>query len=396
MQKLMSVSLFTLLLTPVLAAQSPPPSLMPDHHHTLPAPTILNNLNNVTLPISFTVKAGGYGGNERMGKRIYDGDAANLPALIVSRINEGNCLLANENVRIFNDTNKQMISFNCPVTDPAHNNLYWDADLGNVNGGYSPENDTLYAVDVVTNMFKEWYHIPPYRDGNGLQKPIVIRLHYHADGSYLDVDNEQLVIGDGINYSYPRTSLSTISFMIGYLFTAQYSNLDFHKQSGAIDVAFACMTAMAAEFYLTGKNAWQMGAEISKQGKALYYMDQPSKDCEGKKPGNFCSIDTLAQYHEDLAVFFGSGLFNRAFYLLATTPGWDTHKAYDIFVFANRHYWFPKIDFHAGACGVVSSAKYLGYDTMSVMNAFSGVGIDTRDCQHFTAKNIDNHMLLPL
>ncbi len=317
-----------------------------------------------------------------MGKRIYDGVAPNLPALNVSRTNDDKCLLANESVRILNDKTKQMISFNCPSTDPAHNNLYWDADLGNVNGGYSPENDTLYAVDVVTDMFQDWYHIFPYSDGNGLQKPIVIRLHSPMDNAYLD-NHTEIVMGDGIEYFHPLTSLSLISSMMSMLFTVQHSDLRFSSQSGAINMAFACMTAMAAEFYVTEKNTWQIAAEISKKGKPLYYMDHPSKDCEGKKHGWFCSIDTLAQYHEHLDLHYASGLFNRAFYLLATTSGWDTHKAYDIFVFANRYYWSPNINFHEGACGVVSSAKDLGYDTMSVMKAFSSVGIDTRDCKHF-------------
>lgn len=348
-----------------------------DQQITPPATTqnIDDDLNQSTL-----VKAGGIGGNLQSGKVMYDGGPSHLPSFIVSR-HHHHCYLKNKNVYVVNAANGRTIKFDCDYTDPAHRYLYWDGELGNVNGGYSPENDTLYAIDVLVSLFKDWYHVAPFVDKDGLlQEKITIKLH--NDGDAIGVtDNNEIVLGDGRLF-YPPTDLKDISLAIGYLFTAQHSKLDFdyHSQSTAISIAFNCMTAMAAEFYATGNNTWQLGSEIAKDGKSEKYFDVPSKDCHGTKPGDGCSIDTLAQYVDDMDTWYASGLFNRAFYLLATTQGWDTHKAYDIFVEANRSFWSKNTDFHQGACGTVAAAKKLGYDTMSVMIAFSAVGIDTRDC----------------
>ncbi|WP_171523426.1 M4 family metallopeptidase, partial [Acinetobacter baumannii] len=64
---------------------------------------------------------------------------------------------------------------------------------------------------------------------------------------------------------------------------------------------------------------------------ALRYMDQPSRD--GR------SIDNASQYYNGIDVHHSSGVYNRAFYLLANSPGWDTRKAFEVFVDANRYYW---------------------------------------------------------
>lgn len=326
------------------------------------------------------VKAGGYGGNIRIGKLIYSGNSDNLPVLNVSRAPEnGRCSLVNENARVFYYRTNKLIQFDCISPDPEHDNLYWNGNLGEVNGGYSPENDALYAADIITNMFKDWYDISPVVDKNGLKLPIHFNLHLNSDNAYSG--SNEVDLGDGRNEYHPLTSLSVIGHMVGNIFTEQHSNLSyFNDVQGGISIAFSCMTAMAAEFYATHKNTWQVGADVSKNGEALHYMDKPSKNCHGSKPGNQCDIDTMGQFYSGIDSHYSSGIFNRAFYLLATTNGWDTHKAYDIFIQANRYHWNRKTDFHSGACDAITSAKELGYETKSVMIAFSAVGIDTRDC----------------
>lgn len=376
MKKILAITVCSVLLAPVWAAQSQIKSLFPTNNIQLP--TILSTkFVEHTRPQSYPVKVGGYGGNMRIGRLIYSNDPAHLSALTVSREpTSGLCYLENENAKMFEGNN--VIKFNCISTDPTHDDIYWNANLGEVNGGYSPENDTLYATETVTKMFKNWYNISPVVDDKGLHKPIPIRLHLNSDNAYADEDS--IDIGNGGRIFYPLTSLPVISYLIGQVFTNQHSNLNWYdSQSGGISIAFSCMTAMAAEFYATHKNTWQVGADVIKSGQALHYMDVPSKNCK-EEVASFCSIDTLAKYKPRTRNYAAGGLFNRAFYLLATTTGWDTHKAYDIFVQANRYHWKSDVTFHQGACDVVTSAKELGYDTMSVMIAFSGVGIDTRDC----------------
>lgn len=76
-------------------------------------------------------------------------------------------------------------------------------------------------------------------------------------------------------------------------------------------------------------------------------------------------------------VHYSSGVFNKAFYTLATKSGWNTRKAFDVFVLANQLYWTPTSTFNQAACGVqqAASAKGSGYPVADVTAAFSAVGV---------------------
>ncbi|MNH23092.1 Hemagglutinin/proteinase precursor [compost metagenome] len=71
-----------------------------------------------------------------------------------------------------------------------------------------------------------------------------------------------------------------------------------------------------------------------------------------------------------------SGVYNRAFYLLANTGGWNTRKAFEVFVLANRLYWGANTSFDQGACGVTRAATDLGYSLTDVATAFTAVGVN--------------------
>ena len=43
--------------------------------------------------------------------------------------------------------------------------------------------------------------------------------------------------------------------------------------------------------------------------------------------------------YSGLDVHYSSGVYNKAFYLLATKPGWNTQKAFQAFARANDLYW---------------------------------------------------------
>jgi Zn-dependent metalloprotease len=141
--------------------------------------------------------------------------------------------------------------------------------------------------------------------------------------------------------------------------------------------AFSDMAAQAAEFYAYGgKNTWLIGSEVLKaEDDALRYMKKPSLDCNGGRPGLYCSINDASQYQEWQNVHWTSGVYNRAFYLLATTKGWDVKKAFDVMVQANRFYWVPKSTFKQGACGVIKAAKDYKYSVKDVRDAFKKVKI---------------------
>jgi Zn-dependent metalloprotease len=77
-----------------------------------------------------------------------------------------------------------------------------------------------------------------------------------------------------------------------------------------------------------------------------------------------------------------SGVYNRFFYLLANSPGWDIKKAFNLMLVSNRDgYWGENSGFQLAACQTLVAAFDLGYETTAIRNAFTNVGIDTRHCR---------------
>ncbi len=120
---------------------------------------------------------------------------------------------------------------------------------------------------------------------------------------------------------------------------------------------------------MRGDNDFLVGAEIYKAtGKALRYMCNPPLD--GR------SIGHVDDYSSGLDVHYSSGVFNKAFCLLAQTTDWDTKTAFQAFARANQLYWTPSTNFEEGANGVLDAAADLGLDPQDVAAAFAAVGID--------------------
>ncbi len=338
---------------------------------------------------------GGFGGNPKLGKLVYDSVGSDLSKLSIQR--DGTiCTLQNSEVKVLDNSKGDAVEqFACNATDPQHGNIFWDADQDTVNGAFSPANDALYAGRVIKNMYHDWYGTEVLvQDPKAAKKDplqLVMRVHVKdennqpMDNAYWDPDTRQMSFGDGQTMFYPLTSLGVAAHEISHGFTSQHSDLAYTGQSGGLNESFSDMAAQAAEEYSYGKSSWQIGAELFKQGdRAMRYMDKPSKDCEGTipLPGFFCSIDNRLQYIEGLTseVHFTSGLFNHVFYLMSTAPGWDARKAFDVMVQANANYWTSTSTFEAAACGVLKSTKDHGYDVNSVKQAFATVLIDTSKC----------------
>lgn len=344
------------------------------------------------------VKMGGYGGNiNNEIKKVYDGLAGNLKALDIFRnANNATCYLQSEITLVSHyPITHDAVSFNCLNTDPLHNNIYWDDSRDEYNGGYSPDHDALYAGDLINDMFQDWYHKPMLHQDDDELKPLPIHIITHAmmENAEWNSVHKDVALGNGGWLTHPFTSPDVIAHELTHGFTEQYSNLIYEGEAGAMNEAFSDMTAAALEFYSTRKNTWQIGHDLIKKiyrekipgFEALRYLDQPSKDCpQLKKLGlPLCSIDSALDYSDEVyykQVHLASGVYNRAFYLLATTKGWDTKKAYDIMKHANEHYWIATSDFKSGACGVVDAARDYGYDMTAVKDAFKAVAIDVTGC----------------
>ena len=358
---------------------------------------------------------GGFGGNEKTGKLIYDGLPGHLPFFIIKRDDENKiCYLENDDV-VVKDMRKNfaIVQYPCPDTDPAHNNVYWDGEKDAVNGGFSPSNDLLYAATIVSDMFKKWYDTSVLIE-NGKPKQLVVAINFYqgTEDDKIEVadatdGDEGKLFGNGTAEFYPPTSLDVVAHELSHEFTQQHSGLRpltlmfpsaqkaaLGEQSLALNESFADMTGQAAEFFVTGHNDWLIGGGFPKaNGKALRYMDNPSRDCLDKAPGEDCSIENMkliinlhgkeilpGTYY--IEHHYLAGIFNKAFYLLSSSPGWDTHMAYNVMVKANMYFWASNTTFSEAACGVIKATRqyYPSYSVDNVTEAFDLVGIDTRQC----------------
>lgn len=322
---------------------------------------------------------GGLGGNEKVGKINYDGLNNDFPSLKIMRDDKKSiCYLKNADVTVKNAEGEKVIEFKCKSKDKNHNNVYWDADHDAINGAYSPSNDALYVGMIVKDMYQSWYKIPVLKEGN---KPMMLTMIVHMDIENAFWDGTQMTFGDGADRFYPLVSLGVGAHEISHGFTSQHSDLAYLEQSGGLNESFSDMAAQAALYYSTETNNWQIGDDIVKEkNKALRYMDEPTKDCNGRHSGEECSISNAKDYNSNLDVHYSSGVFNKLFYLLGTSKGWNTQKAFNVMVQANQHYWTSNTEFTDAACGVMKAAKDYKYPTQDVAAAADKVGIDVTRC----------------
>jgi pseudolysin len=323
------------------------------------------------------VLGGGFGGNEKVGQYTYDSLGSNYSALNMQRdTNSKTCYLKNNDVEVHNLKKlNRVVNFSCKSTNPDHGSIYWDADFDAVNGAYSPSNDALFVGKIIRAMYQDWYGIPPLVTSNGDPMVLVMSVHAPIDNAFWN--GRMMVFGDGVTQFYPLVSLGIGGHEISHGFTEQHSNLTYDEQSGGLNESFSDMAAKGAEFFANKHNDWEIGAEVTKDNSALRYMDNPTKDCDGKKPGDSCSIDNIKDYYDGLDVHYSSGVFNKAFYLIASDSNWNsTKKAFDIMVKANQDYWTADTTFEEAACGVLQATADYKYDTTVVKQAFHNVGID--------------------
>jgi len=230
-----------------------------------------------------------------------------------------------------------------------------------INGAYSPLNDAHYFGGVVFDMYNAYVGVAP------LTFQLTMRVHYSNSYQNAFWNGSSMTFGDGGSTFYPLVSLDVSAHEVSHGFTEQNSNLTYSGMSGGINEAFSDMAGEAAEYYMNGTNDFLVGAQIYKSNGALRYMDDPTQDGT--------SIGHASNYYNGMDVHYSSGVYNRAFYLLATTAGWDTQKAFEVFAKANQNYWTSSTNFNNGACGVADAATDLGYSATDVTDAFAVVGV---------------------
>jgi Zn-dependent metalloprotease/PKD repeat protein len=294
----------------------------------------------------------GPGGNLKIGYYYYGTD---YPSFCVSEAS-GTCSMYCPDVKTvdLNHGTSGATAYSYPCYENTHEQI---------NGAYCPMNDAQYFGQVVFDTYMEWYGVPV------LPFQLTLRCHYSTNYENAFWDGSTMTFGDGYTKFYPLVSLDVVAHEVSHGFTEYHSNLIYSGQSGGINEAFSDIAGESCEYFMRGTTDFMCGYDIFKAPTgALRYLYDPPLD--GK------SIDHVDDYYDGMDVHYSSGIFNKVFYLIATSPGWNAHKAFDIFVKANQDYWVPSSTFVLGAEGVMDAAVDYGYSCQDVVNAFAVVGID--------------------
>ncbi|MEH6576312.1 MAG: M4 family metallopeptidase [Amphritea sp.] len=308
----------------------------------------------------------GPGGNLKTNMYMYGTDFGPLDV----GVSGSTCAMNNTNVRTVDlnhgTSGSTAYWYNCP--ENTHKEI---------NGAYSPLNDAHYFGGVVFDMYSDWLNTAP------LTFKLTMRVHYSNNYENAFWDGSSMTFGDGGSTFYPLVSLDVSAHEVSHGFTEQNSNLIYSGQSGGINEAFSDMAGEAAEFYKNGSADFKVGADIFKaEGEALRYMADPTVD--GR------SIGHASQYVTGMDVHYSSGVYNKAFYLLATTPGWDARKAFKAVAQA-QYIWTASETFDTAYDGLIAAATMLNsgnppgpietpdpdapYSLLDIENAFAAVGV---------------------
>ncbi|TQP84058.1 hemagglutinin/proteinase HapA [Vibrio cholerae] len=298
----------------------------------------------------------GPGGNQKTGRYEYGSNG--LPGFTIDKTGT-TCTMNNSAVKTVNlnggTSGSTAFSYAC-------NNSTNYNSVKTVNGAYSPLNDAHFFGKVVFDMYQQWLNTSP------LTFQLTMRVHYGNNYENAFWDGRAMTFGDGYTRFYPLVDINVSAHEVSHGFTEQNSGLVYRDMSGGINEAFSDIAGEAAEYFMRGNVDWIVGADIFKSSGGLRYFDQPSRD--GR------SIDHASQYYSGIDVHYSSGVFNRAFYLLANKSGWNVRKGFEVFAVANQLYWTPNSTFDQGGCGVVKAAQDLNYNTADVVAAFNTVGVN--------------------
>ncbi|RNC76963.1 M4 family metallopeptidase [Piscirickettsia salmonis] len=357
----------------------------------------------------------GPGGNEKTvqygptGVKFFYGEN-NLPALNVSEDNS-TCTMDNGDVRLVNVEHQADHSWDSDYNTTAYQYSCGHNQGDPINGAYSPTDDAYYFGSMIIDMYKNWYGVDALQE-NGEPMQLIMRVHYGTDYDNAFWDGHTMSFGDGSSF-YPLVSLDVAGHEVSHGFTEQHSGLGYKYQYGSLNEAFSDMAGQAVRAYLLSTNpdlykqlyfnqdevTWGIGETISKgdESDALRYMNNPSKDgvsadCYDKElAGSTCTIsydDVVTTAKEKYSigdrqsyiVHTGSGVFNKAFYLLSQQVG--IKDAFRVMKDANVKYWGEYSDFSDAACGVLNAANEDAVGSTSMIKSvFNQVGVSTDSCQ---------------
>ncbi len=321
--------------------------------------------------MSNPIKMSGFGGNTTSGLITFGED---LDPLYLDRKNNGNCYFETTHLKTIDLANSMDKNINATFNFPCDSNSSF-INNKQKNGSYSPLNEAhFYGVKTV-EMFTTWFNEVPHKD------KIELKVHYSNDyeNAMWNSKNGAIFFGDGRNRFHALTDINLVAHEIAHGFTEQQSNLAYKGMAGAINESFSDITGEALEYFIHGNVDWTVAADIAKKSEGIRFFDRPEKD--GYSISHMDSYDASKNIHQ------ANGIFNHAFYLIATSVGWNVKSAYAVFYYANKYHWKPTATFDEAACGVYSAARDLALPLEDIVIAFDTVGVNTCSAVHVVAEN---------
>ncbi|MCP3966485.1 MAG: M4 family metallopeptidase [Lentisphaerae bacterium] len=358
----------------------------------------------------------GVGGNERTGQYFYGEN--NNPLLDVTYTTPNSFFMDNGKIRVvdLNHTNG-VASNGYEVMGPSFS---WEGNYDNVvdyvNGSFNVRNDAYAFAEEIIKMYNAWLKIPCLQDSNGKARKLIMRVHYSElqkkDGEFVYNHNYcnafwnglSMTFGDGDGIKWhPFVVLDIAGHEVSHGFTQSHSDLEYHDESGAMNEAFSDIAGAAVceyvrtsnpDYYLAlyptlkGEVNWSHALTAKCDGVPSRYIDQPalngrSADCYRQVDGGKISykdvVDAAKAFspeesrQQSYIVHMASGIYNRAFYLLAQK--WGVENAFRAFALANVKYWTSQENFDSAASGVYNAAIDLKYNAGDVIECFRQVGV---------------------
>jgi len=224
------------------------------------------------------------------------------------------------------------------LTDPTRGNTY----TTNLNGGTGSDgapmtdddnhwgdgtnNDPATAgVDAQYGTNQTWDYYKNVHGRSGIGDDGVgshNNVHYASgyDNAFWDDSCFCMTYGDGDGSLFtPLVSLDVAGHEMSHGVTSRTAGLEYAGESGGLNEATSDIFGTSVEFNADNANDvgdYLIGEEISVQGGALRYMDQPSKDGS--------SLDCWSSDAGNVDVHYSSGIANHFFYLLSEGSGAKT------------------------------------------------------------------------
>ncbi len=274
----------------------------------------------------------------------------------------------------------------------GHGTIFSDAD--NTWGDGTTGDPASAAVDahLGAEMTWDYYLVVHGRDGIGDDGVGALsRVHYkHSYNNAFWSDSCKCMTygdGDGTTFS-PLTALDVAGHEMTHGVTSTTAGLIYDNQSGGLNEATSDIFGTMVEFYsaahvvktpnyLIGEDIFTPGTP----GDALRYMNNPTQDGH--------SIDTFADYTDQLDVHYTSGIANNAYFLLAeggthrlggVVTGIGRSAAERIFYRALTVYMVPSETFSQARAHTTQAAIDLfesgSQEVLSVGQAWSAVGVN--------------------